>query len=102
MPQASEVPELHSYVNAIDDRSGVCGVCWPRNDVDQGPEHRNEQDHHCPSELRTSVVITSTEVVDEAPDDEEDHQEDPEEHKHRPEEAQEGKVIGQHGDFLSS
>jgi hypothetical protein len=92
--RANWLPDERRY-----DSSRVRGVCWPRNDVDQGTEHGDEQDQHGPSELGTSMVIVPAEIVDKAPDDEEDHQEDAEEDQHRPEDAQKGKVIGQHVDF---
>src|SRR6516162_9144856 len=47
------------------------------DDVRDGADEGEEEDHHRPPRLRPPVVITSTKVVDEAPQHEEDVQEDP-------------------------
>jgi hypothetical protein len=82
-------------------RSGICGICRSGNYVDQCPEHWDEQDQDCPSELGTTVVVATAEIVDEAPNDEEDHREESEEDQQRPENAQEWEVVCQHVSFLS-
>src|SRR5262249_1145608 len=58
-------------------------------------DDRDEHDEQEPERLGEAVVVATPEVVDEAPDDDEDPQHEQREHQQRPEDAEEWIVVSE-------